>query len=191
MTIENESRHVCPWWLGYLIDNPFRRLMHPADRILGPYVREGMRVLDVGCGFGHYTLGMARLVGPSGRVVAADLQEKMLDKTRSRASAKGLDERIETAKVGARALGVAGPFDFVIAANVVHEVPDPAGLFAELLSILNPGGLLFVHEPNGHVPADRFDEEIAMAARAGFLEAGRPPVARQRTVLLRKADTEA
>ena len=39
-----------------------------------------MTVLDVGCGPGFFTLDMARLVGPSGRVIAADLQEGMLEK---------------------------------------------------------------------------------------------------------------
>ena len=82
---ERISGHVCPWWLAYTFDNPVRRLVHPPGKILGDYVREGMTVVDVGAGFGHFSIGMARLVGDAGKVVAADLQEKMLEKTLSRA----------------------------------------------------------------------------------------------------------
>ena len=40
--------HVCPWWGGYFIDNPLRRLLHNPDKIVGPYVMPGMTVMDVG-----------------------------------------------------------------------------------------------------------------------------------------------
>ena len=72
------SSHACPWWLGYLLASPVRRLFeNPAAR-LAPYVREGMLVLEPGPGMGFFTLELARMVGETGRVVAVDLQEKML-----------------------------------------------------------------------------------------------------------------
>ena len=40
--------HVCPWWGGYFIDNPLRRLFHNPEKIVGPYVQPGMTVMDVG-----------------------------------------------------------------------------------------------------------------------------------------------
>lgn len=105
--ISEKSQHrVCPWWVAYLFDNPLRRMIHPAEKILGAYVTEGMTVLDFGCGFGHYALGMARLTGLSGQVFAVDVQQKMLDKTMP-----GLTKRVwkklsvpcaVTAKVSAR-----------------------------------------------------------------------------------------
>ncbi len=85
---------VCPWWMAYFFDNPLRRLIHPPEKVLGPHVSRGASVLDFGCGFGHYSLGMARLTGASGHVVAADVQQKMLDKTMERARKAGLDEII-------------------------------------------------------------------------------------------------
>jgi hypothetical protein len=36
--------HVCPWWGGYFIDNPLRRLFHNPEKIVGPYVQPGMTV---------------------------------------------------------------------------------------------------------------------------------------------------
>jgi len=44
--------HVCPWWSGYFIDNPLRRMLHDSKAILKPYVKPGMMVMDVGCGMG-------------------------------------------------------------------------------------------------------------------------------------------
>ncbi|MEI8375312.1 MAG: hypothetical protein WCJ35_21030 [Planctomycetota bacterium] len=59
--------HVCPWWGGYFIDNPIRRLFHNPVKIVGPYVKPGMTVMDV-CGMGFCSIAMAKLVGDSGLV---------------------------------------------------------------------------------------------------------------------------
>jgi SAM-dependent methyltransferase len=88
--------HVCPWWFAYTFDNPVRRILHPPAQVLGRWVRPGMTVLDVGCGIGHFTLGMARLVGDGGRVIAADLQQSALAAVRRRAARAGLGERVIT-----------------------------------------------------------------------------------------------
>ncbi len=68
------SNRVCPWWLGYLLVSPLRRLFQDPTEIVRPYAGEGMTVLDVGCGMGFFSLPMARLVGDRGRVVCVDLQ---------------------------------------------------------------------------------------------------------------------
>jgi len=48
--------HVCPWWLVFTFDNPLRGLIHDPRRLFGPYLRPGMRALDLGCGRGFATL---------------------------------------------------------------------------------------------------------------------------------------
>ncbi len=60
------SKRVCPWWLGYLLVNPLRKLLYKPENILKPYIHEGMTVLEVGSGMGFFTLPMARLVGRIG-----------------------------------------------------------------------------------------------------------------------------
>ena len=72
------SSRVCPFWLGYWLACPARRLIHDPRRMLGPLVKEGMAVLDVGPARGFFTLPLARMVGPSGKVVCVDVQERML-----------------------------------------------------------------------------------------------------------------
>jgi len=53
------AHRVCPWWLGYLLASPLRRLLQDPAAIVGPYVREGMTVLEPGPGMGFFTLAMA------------------------------------------------------------------------------------------------------------------------------------
>ena len=89
------AHRVCPWWLGYLLASPMRRLMQDPGKLLAPYVREGMTVLEPGPGMGFFTLEIARLVGPSGRVVAVDIQPRMLSSLKRRAARAGLLERVD------------------------------------------------------------------------------------------------
>ncbi|MBS3808804.1 MAG: class I SAM-dependent methyltransferase, partial [Desulfobacterales bacterium] len=78
------NTHVCPWWMAYTFDNPIRRMIHPPEKILAGYVGAAMTVLDLGCGFGHFSIGMAKMVKDSGLVIAIDIQARMLEKTMAR-----------------------------------------------------------------------------------------------------------
>ena len=84
------SHKVCPWWLGRLLASPARRLVHDPAAILPPFVTAGMTVLEPGPGMGFFTLELARLVGPRGKVVAVDVQPRMLSGLRRRAAKAGL-----------------------------------------------------------------------------------------------------
>ena len=77
----NEKNRVCPVTLAGGLDNTIRKWLQNPRKILGPYIKEGMIVLDVGCGPGFFSIELAQMVGNSGRVVAADLQEGMLSET--------------------------------------------------------------------------------------------------------------
>ena len=121
------AARICPPWKGYLLINPLRKLLENPNKILGQFVREGMTVLEPGCGMGYFTLPLARLVGPEGRVVAVEIQPKMLSALERRARKAGLLSRIELRQARADRLGVedlAGEVDFAGALHLVHEVPD-------------------------------------------------------------------
>ena len=72
-----DGRRVCPWWLCFTFDNPLRRLIHNPKRSCGSGWRR-QTAIDIGCGMGYFSLPMARLVGDTGRVIAVDLQDRML-----------------------------------------------------------------------------------------------------------------
>src|SRR5271157_4508110 len=135
------AQRVCPWWLGYLLASPVRRLFEDPVRVVAPFVREGMTVLEPGPGMGFFTLELARLVGPSGRVVAVDLQPRMLSVLRRRARRRRLQDRVETrlaSEDGMRLADLAGRVDFALAFAMVHEVPDAGRFFGEVAAAVKP-----------------------------------------------------
>ena len=92
------AEHVCPVWVGYLLASPIRRLFHNPQQLLEDYVQPGMTVLDVGCAMGFFSIPMAKWVGPRGRVLCVDVQEKMLRSLKKRAQKNGLLDRIALEK---------------------------------------------------------------------------------------------
>ena len=177
------EQHVCPWWFAYSFDNPLRRLLHPPEKLLAPWVRPGMTVLDVGCGIGHFSLGMARMVGPGGRVIAADLQERALTVVARRARRAGLADRVTTHRCDPEACGISGPVDFALAFWMLHEAPSAEGFCRQIAGTLSPGGRFLVAEPAFHVSEDTFEGELAAAARAGLKLIERPRVRASRAAL--------
>ena len=162
---------VCPWYLCYFFDNPLRRMCHRPEKMLGDYVSEGMTVLDLGCGMGYFSMGLARLVGPTGRVIAVDLQQKMLDGVTRRAERAGLSKRIETRLAGPDDLGLgdlAGQADFALAFWMVHEVPDQVLFFSQIQGALKADGRLLAVEPLMHVSERGFQELTRLAGQAGM-----------------------
>ncbi len=179
--------HLCPLWAGYLLASPIRRLWHRPERILAGLVTPGMTVLEVGPGLGFFTLPLARMVGPDGRVVAVDVQEAMLRGLRRRAEAARLGDRIVTRACPPETLALAdfaGAFDFALAFAVVHELPDPARFFVEVVEALRPEAQCLVAEPKGHVPAPEFAQTLAAAQRVGLTIIARPSVTGSQAALL-------
>jgi len=183
------SERVCPWWLGYLLVSPIRRLLQNPREMLAPYVREGMTVLEPGPGMGFFTLELARLVGPSGRVVAVELQPKMLARLKRRAAKAGLLDRIVARAATSGSLGVAdlaGKVDFALVFAVVHELPDAGSFFREVATTLKPGACILFAEPTGHVKPAKFDAELQAAGSASLKPIEHPSIRRSRAVLLKK-----
>jgi ubiquinone/menaquinone biosynthesis C-methylase UbiE len=184
------AHSVCPWWLGYVLASPIRKLMQDPEKILSPYVKAGMVTLDVGSAMGFFTLPMARMVGSGGRVIAVDLQEKMVDSLRRRAKRAGLEERMEFRICPADSLGIddlAGKVDFALTFAVLHEIPDIAGTFRAVAQALRRDGCLLVAEPTGHVTEEAFAATLALAKSAGLQVIETPSINRSRTAVLKLA----
>ena len=136
---------------------------------------------------GFFTLDMARLVGPAGRIVAVDLQPRMLAGLRKRAAKAGLLERIDARLATPDSLGVAGlEADFALAFAVVHEVPAVDRFFAEMAGGLKPGALLLMAEPKGHVKPALLEQEVQAAVGAGFTVADRPSIRSSQSILFKR-----
>ena len=175
--------------MGYFLASRLRGWQYDSTQILSPYVREGMTVLEPGPGMGFFTIPLARLVGASGRVIAADLQPRMIAGLKRRAAKANLLDRIEARVTSAETLGVedlAGKMNFILAFAMVHELPDAKRFFADVGRASKPGARLLLAEPRGHVKDVEFEAEIAAAAAAQFEVSARPTIGRTRAALLVK-----
>ena len=183
------GHRICPWWLGYVLASPLRRLLQDPVAIVKPYVREGMTVLEPGPGMGFFTLEIARQVGASGRVAAVDVQPRMIAGLKRRLAKAGLLERTDARLASSDSLGLQdlqGKVDFALAMAVVHEMPSSSRFFAEVAAAMKPGATLLLAEPSGHVKKDAFDAELQDAAAAGLEVIGRPVISRSQAALLKK-----
>lgn len=178
------AKHVCPWWLAYTFDNPLRRLFHKPEEIFAPYLREGMTAIDLGCGMGYFSIGMARMVGDSGKIIAVDVQQKMLDTLIKRARKAGVAERIASVRCEENHIGSHPKVDFALAFWMVHETPDALEFLRQVRAILKKSGTLLVAEPKLHVTSAEFKKTVALAQKAGFKYLASPIISLSHTALL-------
>ncbi|GAA0604899.1 hypothetical protein GCM10009416_48140 [Craurococcus roseus] len=137
-----------------------RRFVPTLLRLAG--VAPAQRVLDVATGTGIAAEAAAEAVGPSGRVVAADVSPAMLEKARARlGAAAGVSFALEDGQ----ALSMPdGEFDAVLCHLGLMFFPDPAKGLAEFRRVLRPGGRVAV---SVNAPARSFLTPVfaAIAAR--------------------------
>ncbi len=178
------SKRICPVERAGGLDNSFRKLLQNPHKILSNYIREGMDILDLGCGPGYFTVEIAKMLKGSGKVIAADLQEGMLGIVKSKTDGTGLNERVVLHQCEDDKIGITDKFDFILAFYMVHEVADQKKLFDELRSILKLNGKLFIIEPKFHVTGKMFSDMIGTLEDSGFRIIDRPKVFFSRAVLL-------
>ena len=183
---------VCPATISWGLDNNFRKILQPPERIFGTFIHPGDTVLDIGCGPGFFTRAMARMVGDDGLVIAVDLQEEMLEKLQERAGREGLLRRIRVVKASEESLNLRGqnPAHFALAFYVVHEVPEKARFFRETYDALLPSGKLLVVEPKMHVTREEFHASARLAQNAGFRVFGERKVLLSRAMLLERMNRQ-
>ncbi|WP_251151750.1 methyltransferase domain-containing protein [Cellulosimicrobium sp. Marseille-Q4280] len=110
-----------------------------------PHLREGMSVLDVGCGPATVTVDLAERVA-GGRVVGVDASAAVLDSARDLAAQRGT-ANITFQQANAYELPFAdGTFDVVYAHQLLQHLSDPIGALREMKRVAKPGGLVAVRD---------------------------------------------
>jgi ubiquinone/menaquinone biosynthesis C-methylase UbiE len=186
--MDNERNRVCPVELANSLDSNIRKWLQNPRKILSPFIKEGMTVLDIGCGPGFFSIEMAAMVGSSGKVIAVDLQEGMLQKLGNKIRGTELEERIVLVHCAKDTLRLPEKIDFGLAFYMVHEIPDKDRFFGEVRAALKDTGQFLLVEPKYvHVSKQDFAATIVIAQKAGFAihEGPRLPVCR--TAILKGA----
>jgi ubiquinone/menaquinone biosynthesis C-methylase UbiE len=119
------------------------RVFDPASRrrLLGTGLQAGWRCLEVGPGAGSIMTWMSEVVGPTGQVVAVDLDPKFLGESgQSNVEIERAD--IRTAQFPEQS------FDLVHARYVLIHIPDYETALNRMLDCLKPGGWLVLEEPD-------------------------------------------
>lgn len=176
----------CTFWHLLILDNPIRRYLQNPEKILAGRIREGMTVLDIGCGPGIFSRAMATMVGETGTVIAIDLQQEMLDHAQKRATHDPAGSRIIWHQCQPDSLNLTTTADFALSMFMVHEVPDQHRLFSEVYALFRNGGRYLVIEPAMHVSEAAFHYTEKTAIQTGFRVVDRPSFRFSRTLLLER-----
>lgn len=167
---------VCSHKRSSFLDNFVRKIFQSPQRIVGPYIKEGDTVIDLGCGPGFFSLPMVEMVGKTGKVVAVDLQEEMLDIITEKLSQNLLADRIRLHRCSEHDLNLEESLkaDFILAYYMVHETPNSSLFFQQIRQHINPEGQLLIVEPPFHVGKKEFKQLVQAAEGAGFIVTERP-----------------
>ena len=172
--------------MAYTFDNPLRRIIHKPEEIFIPYLHNGMTAIDIGCGMGYFSIGMAKIVGETGRIISVDVQQKMLTILTKRAKKAGVAQRITTFLCGENNIGINDRVDFALAFWMAHETPDELNFLKQLQAILKNSGKLLLAEPKLHVTSKEFNKTLSVAQELGFQLIGSPKICFSHSAVLEK-----
>jgi ubiquinone/menaquinone biosynthesis C-methylase UbiE len=129
----------------HLLNSAERRQQLQPDALLAAAeIKLGERVVDVGAGTGFWTLPLAKLVGPSGQVIAIDVEPIMLDELRALVEAEQL-RNVAVVQSDGETIPLADQsVDMALLAFVLHEPPDPATFLRVVRRLLKPNGRLLL-----------------------------------------------
>ncbi len=163
-----KRNRVCPVERSGILDMNIRRLIQNPAKILKPYIKEGMKVIDIGCGPGFFTMEAARLAGKSGKVIGADLQDGMLDILKAKINNTPYSDTVKLHKCKNDAIGLSEKADLILVIFMLHEVPDQTSFLKEIGTLLNTGGKVLIIEPKFHVTKKAFLKTIRLIKEAGL-----------------------
>lgn len=185
MEYSNTENNVCSHKHSFALDNILRKILQNPKKITGPYLQEGYTAIDLGCGPGFFTTAMAEMVGPSGKVLAVDLQHEMLDELAAKVFDSKLAKTVDLHKCEPDVLNLPDiEADFILAYYMVHEVPSPVKLFSEIKKNLKDEGKVLIVEPYFHVSKAKFTELSQTVEKVGFKIVEQPKGKGGRSLLL-------
>ncbi len=158
---------IFPWHVSLAIAEPISRLFEPTQKLIGligPYIKKGQAVADLGCGRGYYTHCLADLVGREGKVYAIDLDPACIQALEKKAY-KGDYQNIEAHTTSAADVGFIKDksVDFVLSNGLLCSMVDHRqSAVKEIKRILNPKGHAYISlgfcPPLGYVDKQEWEK---------------------------------
>jgi SAM-dependent methyltransferase len=106
------------------------------------------RVLDVGCGVGHWGRLLSRVLPVSATIVGIDREAMWIEKATEKAATAGTQGRFDYRVASAESLPLDdATFDLVTCQTVLMHAPDPEAVLREMVRVTRPGGLILAAEP--------------------------------------------
>jgi len=127
-------------WMYKLAD----LIWNPKRHIKKIPLKEGMAVVDYGCGPGRYTIPVAKLVGQKGRVFAVDIHPLAIKVVKEKAARESLTN-IEAILIDSYNTGIqSSSIDLILLIDTLHMINDHKALFQEMHRLLKQNGLIFM-----------------------------------------------
>jgi len=146
---------------------PIVRIFDHSEKIVGPYIKKGQVVADIGCGWGYFSFALVDLVGPEGKVYSVDLAKKCIRVIQNKAEKRGY-HNIEAHTSTAAVLSFIpdGSVDFVFANGLLCSMAIDRQLAVnEMKRILKPTGMAYLSlgspPPFGFVDQPEWDDILA------------------------------
>jgi ubiquinone/menaquinone biosynthesis C-methylase UbiE len=115
-------------------------------------IEQGTTVADIGAGSGYFTERLARLVGPTGRVFATDIQQGMIDLLKRRLSSERIENVTVILSEPSNPRLPASAIDLALMVDVYHELSSPQIVLEHIRTALKPDGRLVLVEYKGEDP---------------------------------------
>lgn len=167
------------------LESSFRYRFQNPEKIVQPYVKPGMTILDLGCGSGFFTTEIARILNGSGKVIAADLQNGMLEKVSQKMAGSDLERIVQIHKCEEKSLNLTDKMDFILAFYAFHEMSCLDNIIDDIKELLKPNGEIFIAEQKFHVTKSTFMAIIDKMRTKGFEITGKPNVFLSRAVVMK------
>jgi SAM-dependent methyltransferase len=173
---------------GYAVQRMGERTVADNAFFLLPHLSPGMRLLDVGCGPGSITLGLAEALAP-GEVVGVDIEPRIVERARAAAAERaGLNVRFEVGDAYALPFPDAA-FDAAFARSVLQHLSDPVAALREVRRVLRPGGVVGLRDGDWGSrvigpPSPLVEEALALYMRLWAINGGDSLRGREHRALL-------
>lgn len=159
-----------------IFEDPGRDKRLQIDRVMDLLqIRQGSTVADIGAGGGWFSVRAARRVGPSGRVIAEDINAKAVTYIQDRAQREHLSNVVPQLGTPDDPRLAPNSLDAALMLKVYHEIARPQPLLAVLRAALKPGARFGIIDKNGNGADHGLNEKVLRAEveHAGFVQVGR------------------